>query len=85
MEPQECYVSRCCFKDKCFGIVRDILLVAFFTVLGVILGAAISAAILGALAAVIVLAVVLGILLLISIIITICNRRKKRKNCDICC
>lgn len=85
MEPQEYYASKCCFKNKCFEIIKDILLVAFFAVLGIILGAAISTAILGALAAIIVLAVVLGILLVITIILMVCNRRKKKKSCDICC
>ena len=88
MEPQEYdreEGKKCSFKEKCFGIVKDILLIAFFTVIGIIIGAAISAAILGALAAIIVLAVVLGLLLLIAIILLICNRKKKEKKCKYYC
>ena len=59
MEPQEYNNNnKCCFKNKCLEIIKDILLVAFFVVLGIIIGASVAEAILGALAAVIVLNII---------------------------
>lgn len=82
MEPQEYFLCKGCFKNKCFSIIIDILLVAFFTTIGIIIGAAVAEAILSALAALIILAIVLGILLIIAIILKFCNRRKKEhKDC----
>lgn len=88
MEPEEfCKQenNKCSFKEKCVGIIKDILLVAFFTVIGIIVGAAISAAILEAIAAIIVLAVVLGLLLIIALILYFCNKKKKSKKCKCYC
>ena len=84
MEPQEYYLTKGCFKNKCFAIVIDVLLVAFFTVIGIIIGASVATAILEAMAALITLAVTFGILLIISIILFFCNKKKKDKN-NCCC
>ena len=88
MEPQdkEYYYEKpeykCGKKRNCWGIVASILLVSFFTVIGLIIGAAISEAVLAALPAVIVLAVVLGLLVFIAIILAMCNKNnKKKQNC----
>lgn len=88
MEPQEneyCYEKpeyKCGKKRNCWGIVVVILLVSFFTVIGLIIGAAIAEAVLAALPAVIILAVVLGLLAILAIIMAICNKNyKKKQNC----
>lgn len=84
MEPQEYYLNKGCFKNKCIAVVIDILLVAFFTVIGLIIGASVATALLEAMAALITLAVTFGVLLIISIVFFLCNRKKKDKN-NICC
>ena len=81
MEPQEYYLSKNCFKTKCYLPVIGIFLVAFFTTIGIIIGASVAETILGAMAALIVLAITFGILLIVPIILIYCNRRKKDKDC----
>lgn len=81
MEPQEYFLSKSCFKSKCYIPIIGIFLVAFFTTIGIIIGAAVAETILEAIAALIVLAITFGILLIIPIILLYCNRRKKDRGC----
>ena len=81
MEPQEYFLSKGCFKNKCLMLIIDILLVAFFTTIGIIIGASVAETIMTAMAALITLAISLGILLIIPIVLLICNRRKKDCGC----
>lgn len=83
MEPQEYFLSKNCFKTKCYIPIIGIFLVAFFTTIGIIIGASVAETILTAMAALIVLAITFGILLIIPIILLLCNKRKKNKDC--CC
>lgn len=81
MEPQEYYLTKGCFKNKCLISIISILLVAFFTTIGIIIGASVAETIVAAMAAMITLAISLGILLIIPIILLICNRRRKDCGC----
>jgi len=81
MEPQEYFLNKGCFKNKCIALVIDILLVAFFTTIGIIIGAAVSATIMEAMAALITLAITFGVLLIVPIVLLICNRHKKDCGC----
>ena len=81
MEPQEYYLTKGCFRNRCLTYIIDILLVAFFVTIGIIIGASVAEAIATAMAALITLAISLGILLVIPIILLLCNRRKKDCGC----
>lgn len=81
MEPQEYCLVKGCPKNKCLIYVIAILLIAFFTTLGIIIGAAVAETILASLAALITLAITFGVLLIISIILKICNKYRKHKDC----
>ena len=82
MEPQEYYLTKgCCSKMKCFIPILGILLIALFTVIGIIIGAEVAETILAAMAALITLAVTFGVLSIIAIIWVCCTCRKKEKKC----
>ncbi|MBR2705371.1 MAG: hypothetical protein IKE91_07870 [Clostridia bacterium] len=81
MEPQEYYLTKGCFKNRCMTYIVDILLVAFFTTIGIIIGASVAETIMQAMAALITLAITFGVLLIVPIVLMICNRRKKDCGC----